>query len=64
MITQLFLTQRTGRMYHPGQPDNTFPPGIVRLHLSPPRSVAVNPPLANILPQPWHWHADGKCSSG
>ncbi|MDM8766927.1 hypothetical protein QU906_17060 [Escherichia coli] len=61
---RLFLTQHTGRMYHPGQPENTVQPGIVRQRLSPSRSVAVNPPLANILPQPWHWHADGKCSSG
>nr|WP_249744163.1 hypothetical protein [Escherichia coli] len=61
---RLFLTQHTGRMYHPGQPENTFPPGIVRQHLSSAKSVAVNPPLANIVHQPWHWPADGKCSSG
>ena len=33
-------------------PENIFPPGIVRQHLSPTRSVAVNPPVAHILHQP------------
>ncbi|MDC6892306.1 hypothetical protein N6O29_00100 [Escherichia coli] len=61
---RLFLTQHTGRMYHPRQPENTFSPGIVRQRLSPARFVAVNPPIANILHKLWHWHAYGKCSSG
>nr|WP_239635706.1 hypothetical protein [Shigella flexneri] len=60
---RLFLTQHTDRMYQAGQPKNTFPPGIVHQHLSPAMSVAINPPVANILHQPWHWLADGKCSS-
>ncbi|MEH3974247.1 hypothetical protein POX31_20895 [Escherichia fergusonii] len=61
---RLFLTQHTGRMYQAGQPENILPHGIVRQRLSPSRSVAINPPVANILHQPWHWPANGKCSSG
>ncbi|AQZ84834.1 hypothetical protein QS597_21925 [Escherichia coli] len=50
--THLFLTQRIALMYHPGQPENTFPLGIVRQCLSLARSVAINPPVSNILHQP------------
>nr|WP_249516498.1 hypothetical protein [Escherichia coli] len=60
----LFLTQRIALMHQAGQPEKTVPLGIVRLHLSPARSVAVNPPVANILHQSWHWLADDKYSSG
>nr|WP_250883333.1 hypothetical protein [Escherichia coli] len=45
---QPFLTQCIALMYQAGQPENTFPPGIVRQRLSPARPVAVNPPLANM----------------
>ncbi|ENE04698.1 hypothetical protein ECP03047993_3320 [Escherichia coli P0304799.3] len=45
---QPFLTQYIALMYQAGQPENTFPPGIVRQRLSPARPVAVNPPLANM----------------
>nr|WP_244462519.1 hypothetical protein [Escherichia coli] len=61
---RLFLRQRTALMYQAGQPKNTFPPGIVRQHLSPASSVAVNPPLANILHQLSHWLADGRKAPG
>nr|WP_274621787.1 hypothetical protein [Escherichia coli] len=61
---RLFLTQHTGQMYHPGRPENAFPPGIVRQHLSPASSVAVNPPPANILHQLSHWLADGRKAPG
>ncbi|MDF6391345.1 hypothetical protein NLO62_22920 [Escherichia coli] len=61
---RLFLTQHTGQMYHPGRPENAFPPGIVRQRLSPARSVAVNLPVVNMLHQPWHWLADGRKDPG
>nr|WP_249507896.1 hypothetical protein [Escherichia coli] len=61
---RLFLTQHTGRMYHPGQSENTFPPGIVRQRLSPAKSVVVNPPVVNILHQLSHWLADGRKAPG
>ena len=48
---QPFLTPRIALMNQAGQPENSLPPGIVRQRLSPARSVAVNPPLANMLHQ-------------
>src|SRR5699024_11509709 len=42
---QPFLTQCIALMYQAGQPENTFPPGIVRQRLSPARPVAVNPQI-------------------